>query len=191
MTVATTDNDAVVAGAKRRKGSRNPLKYRHPGPPGVVRVEPRAERGRSPPSTCVAVVIDNLAHQAIEDLPRLQPATAKVHLSRVAITTEGEFVLVPLPRANPLVALRTLDAQIVRPTKMQGKPKDKPAAIIDSLALRQAPGWTDYNDASCWEAASAVAEAEQMQDEALRRFNEGIARLLCARAGVVLNEVPF
>lgn len=160
-------------------------------PPAANEEQSRFALDRSPsgvesnPATVLAVCAENLASAYIQEkAERALPQTVTAALRKLGLTTAGEYVSVPIPHASPLVAIPTL--KNVRPTKFATI--DATAAeLLDSFLVQESPGWDAARDEDVFAAAVEVARIHQLKGAALSRLSNAVARLVAARAGIVIG----
>jgi hypothetical protein len=131
----------------------------------------------STPADTLALVANAAAAQLVKDAPYRAPESKTLALSRVAVTDEGEYVL---------VARGSVTAPITREPVSRGKFIKKTleaGPLVDSILLGET-GYRDYRDEDCWEALRAVCERERITGRTLRRLNDEMCRILLVRAGI-------
>jgi hypothetical protein len=139
----------------------------------------RTSAGFATDAAASAVLAFNgLAEERIAAAEAVKPETREVQLKRVAVNTNGEYVLVDLadPVRGELVVEPHRPGRRVKVTLTAGE-------LIDSL-FEGADAYRDYPDDVVWSAARDWAESVGARGETLRRLNVELARVLVLRAGL-------
>jgi hypothetical protein len=142
----------------------------------------------SHPNTVLAASCEHLTSERAQEAEHHAPAQVRIQLKRVALTTEGAHVVVPLRQPELLVTPNRKPQRPSRFSKFSGTAAEE----LDSFFLG-GDAWRESHDDAIYEAARATCAVHDIQGEALRRLNAATIRALVARAGYVNDswEVPF